>query len=696
MRIRLPFFLLAFVLCLPAYAQSVSERLESVMRVGWQIYDGKYNTTNKLFRCWLRRKKADGKYEYSRHEAATWDAAVLKAVDALAPIQPPTPDPPPPDPGPIPPIPVPSPTPASMQAVLQKLKADNHPWWNMIVEKTINSPYGDQGQWGVLAYIGSGDASYARKGVEKIKPYWTLVPRNLGGNFIREAFIDYALWRRWLDPVLTAEEKAAYNAMLIAWADYSIGRNEPLYSGGMPLGDSDQLMGQYFGLALVDATLGTNYLNATTEGQGYTNVKVGGLTPTNEGTARDAIASYAANSAGGLWITGTEYGEGELSLPLTAMIELERIHGRDYFPEITALKPALRKYQEADLVPDMTSQLKIGDVEHGRGINWIHKLPLMGLLNSGMIPQIVSKFGHTGYLSAEPYHRIFYGWDPAAANPVDTNPVTYASGMGVLIHNTPTALFTAHAPTRPNVHHEVGFHSDFRLWANGEWVIDHVLDYAGPATNGGAGNNSMLLAGLPSMYTRGPVAQGQGAGYSWLIGETKGEYMPPGSYLPPPSFVNSARRTTVYLEAEKAVVVRDAVDLSGDPKTMPLFDRYTALDQSLITSSPLQTWILHMPVAPMQNGSVWTWSTEKGQPVTLHALTGGTPQVVDEKVLWADAWVVPVAERKWHLKLTSNDLQKTWLNVVAVGNPAVTTVPGGVKVGTTTVTFGADGKPEVN
>ncbi len=76
------------------------------------------------------------------------------------------------------------------------------------------------------------------------------------------------------------------------------------------------------------------------------------------------------------------------------------------------------------------------------------------------------------------------------------------------------------------VDHQVPYLADFLMYVNGEWVLDHGLDYAGP-NFWGLGPNTMIVAGLPAMAEfHQVVAQSQDPNNKWfyLAGTTGGQY----------------------------------------------------------------------------------------------------------------------------------------------------------------------------
>ncbi len=244
--------------------------------------------------------------------------------------------------------------------------------------------------------------------------------------------------------------------------------------------------------------------------------------------------------------------------------------------------------------------------------------------------------------------------------------VHQAPGIGTVIAKDETKLFASHMANSVGVDHDVNYLNTFQLWANGEWVIDHPRGYG---VNNGNTVNGMLLAGLSSMETqRGLIKSGQGNGYVYQIGTTSGAYYSQGYWEPPPEFLHAWTRTVVYLPEYMAIVVYDSIDMD-DPEALPNFNRYAAADKAAIQAAPaLKQWFLHTPVQATIQGNKASWQTNGGQNVTLRTLLGGTytTTAVNEQTDPAFASGFEPSERKWHVRLASNDAT-AFLNVMSVG-----------------------------
>lgn len=696
------------------FAQTTSERLESVMRVGWQIYDAKYVTTSKLYRCWLRRKTSTGKYEYSRHDATTWDGAIKKAVDALAPIQPPNPTPEPePEPEP-PPIPVPpsaeSPTgyaprliwTADRQGVWKRMVAENHPYWLQIKgvadrTGTNNEPYSDLGMWAVLAYQFTGNAAYGQKALDKLRAYY---PTNHGfTNFGREFWIDLVLLYEWTSPLHTQADRDGFVGMVNRWAT-----DEVLYWSPA---DSDQGIGAaYFGVMLsMQITKAYN-----PRAQEFID-KIGGLDASSNwqarGTPRDALRSYIEHWRGGVSGELTEYGQGTLKL-LFSGVEALRTIQPGAIPELGSLPLEAARTAALELVPGFMDGLHLGDTELPRNPHARHRTSLLGLLGgitgdaatNGLYDRLVTQYGPWTTTEAVPGWRAFYTFNPYAAKS-STLPLTWFSpGQGVLYwHDNWTdsgkALVIHTRPKQPYIHHEWQSFGDFQYWSSG-WAITHPQGYGMAATVANA-MNMTAVGGLSGMGEIREILSHSEGPFPYTVSRTGGKYDPNQTYAPPPVYLREHRRTVVLVPgATDVIVVRDAVD-ADDPKVLQteaqIRNSYGTFEADQIMSSPsLVTSYFHAHTQPVVNGNSATWTAANGQTVRIDGTVA--PVVEDLKVTWLNSWAFVDSEKRFRVRFGYPS--GTYYHTIQIGpSQPVTSVPNGVKAGTATITFDGDGKPTV-
>ncbi len=519
---------------------------------------------------------------------------------------------------------------------------------------TSEEQWNDYGQWCALVYQITGEQAYGEKAVAKVLPLVTPV----NANHVREFYIEAVILYDWLLPAMTAQQKVDYEARLNKLAEYSLGINQPIYTGGFRLDDSDQTVGQYFGLALTDLALGTDYLSQSSQAGHLPKTPLGGLEVTNDGTetVRNTIESYFENAAGGQWIESSEYNLGTNKLVLMGVNAIRTATGQEHFPEAVEYFAALKQNMLAELTPDLKDSFQWGDLEHPHSLDMFHRGALMTALGlHGILDE-------TGLQS-----RGFYFTTPYDQKVIPPAKVVHqAPGLGAVIAKDETKLFASHMANSVGVDHDVNYLNTFQLWANGEWVIDHPRGYG---VNNGNTVNGMLLAGLSSMETqRGLISGGQGDGYVYQIGTTSGAYYSQGYYDPPAEFLHAWTRTVVYLPEYTAIVVYDSIDMD-DPEALPGFDRYAAADKAAIQAAPaLKQWFLHTPVQATIQGNKASWQTNGGQNVTLRTLLGGTytTTAVNEQTDPAFASGFEPSELKWHVRLASNDAT-AFLNVMSVG-----------------------------
>ncbi len=251
------------------------------------------------------------------------------------------------------------------QAGWNKARKESHAWYALIKSNadrtgTSNELYNDYGQWCALVYQITGERAYGEKAVAKVLPLVT--PAN--ANYVREFYIEAVILYDWLLPAMTAQQKVDYEARLNKLAEYSLGINQPVYTGGFRLDDSDQTVGQYFGLALTDLALGTDYLSQSSQAGHLPKTPLGGL-DTSDGTAtvRNTIASYFAKANGGQWIESTGYNLGTNKLLLMGVGAIRTATGQEHFPEAVEYFVALKQSLLADLTPDLSDSFQWG----GRG-----------------------------------------------------------------------------------------------------------------------------------------------------------------------------------------------------------------------------------------------------------------------------------------------------------------------------------------
>lgn len=614
------------------------------------------------------------------------------------------------------------------QEVWSRMVSEHHPWWEYIhnaatAEGTSGQHYGDNGQFGVLAYQMTGDAAYARRAYTAASKSGLLVTTPPDANTVREFFGELVWMYDWLYPALTPSERKDWIDVLNGWCNWSLSVDTKPYQGGFRTSDSDQTIGQYFGLAFVDLATGPDnpkagtYLKQTFPDAGGRVKPVGGLTATGAdlNTARNTLALYAKMAAGGAWFESSEYNNGT---PVLWMMGIEGVltaTGREYFPELRALIPQVAIQSIHDLTPDLAQPFQWGDDEHPRDLLGQTRVALLGVLagltqkdpdTGPYIQRFVSDLQQRAGSSADPYHRLmlpfarfflFYNpYAPAADWRTGISRTWYSSGQGILRARTGTgpmvSAFSAHCPTRTYCDHETVFQGDFQLYRKGEWVLTHPVGYT-PITDGCLGTNGLLLSGLSTMVHRGPVAHEIAAdgSHCYLAGSTSGPYYDQPYYDPPPAFVREWTRSILYIPSANSqvdtIVIYDRVH-AADPKALPNFNRYRPDAHRDIAEAPhRKQWIIHAPVAPDIAPDSLSWRTPGGQSVKIstHLPAKQVRSTFNESQLWDDSSRIQPPERKFHVRISPavDHAWDTFLNVALVfdGGIAPTTTlvqsPGG-------------------
>ena len=468
------------------------------------------------------------------------------------------------------------------QCVWNRMKAENHPWYRLILanaEMDGNVPdsarYASLGRWAALAYQITGNAKYATKALAQLKSDSSGFTRLLtsDANGMREWGIEYNVLYSWIAPGLSDTDRTAF-------ADYLQRVADSVIAGGVRFGDSDQMTGTYFFLALIDQNLGTNYSTRpiADSDRGATR-NVGGLMATGADltSMRNAVALFVQMAEGGVWIEGTEYNHGTLELLYMGAHAVNTATGVDHFPEITAFRQHHAQALRHELVPGMKDLFQHGDIEQPHGFLWHHL--------DGLYPSVYNLAGDTGLRQLEVemraangipaipntsqplYPRFFYVNNPYVAGTdwkVGTSLLHVAKGMGHVFARTgwtagDRALhFWAQNENHPVlVDHWATTTGNLRFYRGGKMVIDHPLGYANPPKN----LNIVLVNGEGASYERGGLLDTQFEAGKFL--RVSGYNAGPSPVVP--TIVSEVRRTVHWLmdAPDDVIVVVDDVKTNG-------------------------------------------------------------------------------------------------------------------------------------
>lgn len=544
------------------------------------------------------------------------------------------------------------------QTTWNRMVRENHPWWLYIkagADKTNTSespPYGAGAQFAVLAYQFTGNRIYAEKA-------WAVFEKELssshapegGRNVTREDFIAHVWMTDWLYPALTPEQRKRCVDHLNFWGNLVLDKTSVRW--GTRLSDSDETVGHYFGLALVDVVTrdynpraGTFLTNTWLDG-GVVSKPVGGLEATgaDDSTMRNTIKRFAELASGGEWIESSAYNMGTLKLLFAGVEGLRTAAGKDYFPEITSQYPYFAQLHLNSYAPDLKNFQQWGDDEHHRhGAQaapdfWpFHRIPfvlmLAGINQGNTMGQYIHQLGgelataHMGYSVDIRFIPLYNPYAPVADWRNAPMPRGYtATGTGLSYMRdgwNPSGSFAAAMFPPPfRVDHPLLFPGFVTLYRKHEWALNWVNAYGGCTEN----YNSLLIAGLGAMDEfRGPLVQefAPDGSFGYVVGATGGQFNPSNYYNPPPTYLHEYTRSVLYLPSSNqqsdVMVLFDRVN-ARDPKTLPLVDRYMSHDQARIKgASSLVQAVFHAPVAPSVETSSISWKTAKGQSVNVSTL----------------------------------------------------------------------------
>lgn len=581
----------------------------------------------------------------------------------------------------ISPAPPPPPAPVGPQtpiltafriAVLQRMQAENHVYWQTlkaIADKTVagTPAYDDLGQMAALVYRVTGDKSYAAAAWAQLTK--TMENDGRAANDVKQRYVDYQLVFAWVKDSLTADQIAEFQTSIQLWSEYSLGVNQPAYTGSFRPNDSDQTIGQFFGLALQDALglppgslLGQNCTNLNT---GKPGLPIGGLmaTAADTSTIRNTIAWYATLAAGGEWPESSQYDlntVGQLVIP--GWLAHWDATGTNSFPELAALVPDMCRAALVDWTPSLESRVLWGDNDANTsgGPNLYKMMPYLAALQAaangvgatteaaqigGLLTSLQAVYPQA---VAQAECHFFYFADPYASTAAFRTPTVaqsnYSPGVGLYRRLDGSKLFFAFSPSRLDIDHEFVLLGDVRVFAGGEWVVREPISYGGTGT--AATSNSFTVSGLSAMYAKGIVGFDETAEWTYLDCLSSGPlYGPGGSWNPPAVFCSEMRRRILYLPAANTIVVCDRVNSTDPAVDRPDFQGYTNDDAARIKSAQHRhQWYWNCPTQPALFNGGFGYVTKGNQAVRIDygGLTNDLqPTVYDERVAWANYGIPP-------------------------------------------------------
>lgn len=442
---------------------------------------------------------------------------------------------------------------------LHQLNADRNPWAGFAQWFIDQEQWSDPPQLLLLAYDATGNRDYLRRACEVLPP-----EHPSDRNHSRQDGHLWPLLYERIKPELIAEKRAEWERRLHVWAADMLNFTR--------LDDSDETVGHYLGLVLIDRATGSSY---STWGHDRIGNGVGKATVPE---MKAAIESYIVKAKGGVWIEGTEYNLNTVQLLCNGAGAL----GVDHFSGFRAWLPELAKCLRWSVTDDLRDTEQHGDIQEPHSPQWHYRLTLM----LQVIALGGDADGELAKLAAvvtkdvrEPRDLYPYWIGLGNALWLDFNPeaipsaatVSYSPprglyvspGYGLTIYRTNNAFLQIRLSNRTLVDHDgdggskAGGWGDVRLRYKNQWVLDHPIGYQ----SGVETYNSCIVAGLDHLLDRkfGGAKQVESGMSAW--GEMKTPYEIPGTFTTL-TFLKNWTRMVEYSEGVHGarITVKDSYD----------------------------------------------------------------------------------------------------------------------------------------
>lgn len=622
------------------------------------------------------------------------------------------------------------------QAVWNREKAENHPWYQIIIANAKQDRYISMGRWETLAYLMTGDVTYGQKAIVTLKRDFSNFDA-AGDVQMHNMAAWYGFEWAWmydaLKPALTPAQDAEFLAALKRLAENIL--------KGARFGDSDLMVGHYFTLAFLDQVAGTTYLARELPDDVNIPRPVGGLDPTGSDqlSMRNAVRWYVEKlGAGGQWIESTDYNLQTTQVVHLGAYGLRTATGVDHFPEITAYLPAQAKHLMHDMTPDLKDSAQWGDNQHPHELQIHDRLPIYAVIG-GLTPgvagsafrqfeaDVLAANAITFASMGQPlYARYFYVANPYAAKTpwrpfAGTSLVTPGTGHGYWrTDTTPGARFVhAFFPGFSNgaVDHFVNSFGDVRWYAGGRWVLDHPIGYAPDARfanqvlvmNVGPSLEASDLVGFAAKDGVFGYVAGTNTGISSLLWE--------GAYGTVPTYLHENSRSIFMLP--NALVLYDRVH-AQDPRDLTTtftdgngvtttFDwkasyPYTIQQTAFNAAIGVKDFLMHTPVAPTltATGFEWPVGAQTMRVTQVFPVAPMTRTVVDEKTDTTLGGYMNPEEKKFAVNAVPAFKQDfdVFLHVVSADATTPVALQGqdvrGVQLGDQAVVFSARQGPKIS
>ncbi|HED53030.1 MAG TPA: hypothetical protein ENJ00_02360 [Phycisphaerales bacterium] len=603
----------------------------------------------------------------------------------------------------------------------QAMYADNHQYWQDLLAKADNpNVYADEGLYDGLCYLITGDAAYAQRAWAH-NSHWrgrTFNPQGdlpANSNVTRARFSQLSLLYSWVADGLDPADKADFRDVLDFWTDMVTGQG-PINWGMTSMNDSDEVIGNYFGVVLYalaiadeDPSRSEEILNYCGDAgccnQPYDTMCIGGLDATgiDRSTWRNTIAEYATNSLpGGLWMESTAYNNSTVRYLVQGVTAVNEYFGQDKFPEVTAHFNEIADVLIERSAPDFSEPFQWGDMDeqHLHNFSLFHGLGMYGYVyHATHDPYVAERYlaFYEQYRPSTGNGSMFINLDPNATQQSRQGYTSHdASGRGVAYWHAGWASddsFFASTMFNPiNVHHERASMANFNLWRQGGWAIVNPKGYLPTRLEMPYLNTLMIYGGIGRCREAwGRFGFQADPRFLYHIGGTGGQFADAGSWMPPPESIHEWTRTHMLLhhaDGSDSIIVFDRLDTCGPligPNaciTPEHYSSYRTEVRNLIDAAQgKHQWIIHTPTDAINvNGDEFSWTAPNGETVRLTTFmdnysfavydelaayqTGGGP-------LYLRGWLVD-DELKYQLRLVpdATDEWMTMLNVIHVGSDA--------------------------
>jgi hypothetical protein len=558
-----------------------------------------------------------------------------------------------------------------------RMVADGHPWVSVIKGNAEMARYADHGRWAALAYAITDSTSYAQKAWNGWKGTRTAPKVLAPGDEIRESFVEYALLYDLLrDYLESIGELANVEAVLRSIAEIVlVGSPTNIYMKGTRPIDSDQVVGSFFGLAMTDAVLGSDYLHRTwgTPDWKVASMPTGGLTSTGADTTstiRNLIALYCKMAEGGNWIESGFYDLNTTQLIYRAWRFLHNFHGVDYFPEVARFVDQHRHQLLHHFHPSLKDSFQYGDEQHPNYVRAIEYDGLLGCLSylpgdadltaavRGLEASLRATNNWPFKAGALPgYARYFYFADPYQDGVNDrwrgfAGRTHYSPGQGHVYERRADAAlhFTFLTMKELTVDHAAACpFGSLQIVKGNDRAIYHPIAY-GPEPRA---YNQATIMNRPGSYESSEiVAFDEGGDYLYTAGVSAGcgPDITAGYYDPPAPYLHELARCVIRLG--DVLIVHDRLHAEN-----PFERYYPTVKARMEKRRGLKTVYWHAPEAPKISGHRLSW-TVGATVVRIEAITPLDMQVeiVDTNTPeFALAGNYQAGQKKWVVCCTPPD-----------------------------------------